>query len=55
MATVPTAGVAGKAAGALATAVGFVVGFVPWIAYWILIGNVPFLTAVLVAGLVISA
>jgi dienelactone hydrolase len=39
----------GRPAAALATAAGFVVGFVPWIAYWILIGNVPFVTAVLVA------
>jgi hypothetical protein len=25
------------------------VGFAPWIVYWVLVGNVPFKTAVLVA------
>ena len=35
---------------ALSSAVGFVVGFVPWIVYWILVGNAPFIVAVL-AGL----
>jgi hypothetical protein len=30
------------------SALAFVVGFVPWIVYWILVGNAPFLTAVLV-------
>jgi len=29
--------------------VGILFGFAPWIVYWILVGNVPFLTAVLVA------
>jgi hypothetical protein len=29
--------------------VGILVGFAPWIVYWILVGNVPFATAVLVA------
>jgi hypothetical protein len=29
--------------------VGIVLGFAPWIVYWILVGNVPFTTAVLVA------
>ena len=43
------AGDRGEFAGALGTAAAFVVGFVPWIVYWILIGNTPFLTAVLVA------
>ena len=38
------------AAAALSSAVGFVVGFVPWIVYWILVGNAPFIVAVL-AGL----
>ncbi|MGY4651916.1 hypothetical protein [Mycobacterium sp. URHB0021] len=28
---------------------GILVGFAPWIVYWILVGNVPFATAVLVA------
>ena len=35
---------------ALLSAVAFIIGFVPWIIYWILVGNAPFLTAVL-AGL----
>jgi hypothetical protein len=40
--------------------VGILVGFAPWIVYWVLVGNVPFKTAVLVAlgvaviGLVMS-
>jgi hypothetical protein len=29
--------------------VGILFGFAPWIVYWVLVGNVPFLTAVLVA------
>jgi hypothetical protein len=29
--------------------VGIVAGFAPWIVYWVLVGNVPFATAVLVA------
>lgn len=29
--------------------VGILAGFVPWIVYWVLVGNVPFVTAVLVA------
>jgi hypothetical protein len=29
--------------------VGILFGFAPWIIYWVLVGNVPFLTAVLVA------
>jgi hypothetical protein len=29
--------------------VGILFGFVPWIVYWVLVGNVPFVTAVLVA------
>ncbi len=29
--------------------VGMLVGFAPWIVYWVLVGNVPFDTAVLVA------
>ena len=29
--------------------VGILSGFVPWIVYWVLVGNVPFVTAVLVA------
>jgi hypothetical protein len=29
--------------------VGILLGFAPWIVYWILVGNVPFTTAVLVA------
>lgn len=28
---------------------GILFGFAPWIVYWILVGNVPFVTAVLVA------
>lgn len=28
---------------------GILFGFVPWIVYWVLVGNVPFVTAVLVA------
>ncbi len=28
---------------------GIVVGFIPWIVYWILVGNVPFTTAVTIA------
>ena len=28
---------------------GIVVGFIPWIVYWILVGNVPFTTAVIMA------
>ena len=28
---------------------GIVVGFIPWIVYWILVGNIPFTTAVTVA------
>ena len=39
-----------RRAAALSSAVGFVVGFVPWIVYWILVGNAPFIVAVL-AGL----
>jgi alpha-beta hydrolase superfamily lysophospholipase len=29
--------------------VGIVIGFIPWIVYWILVGNIPFTTAVTVA------
>jgi hypothetical protein len=29
--------------------VGIVIGFAPWIVYWVLVGNVPFLAAVVVA------
>jgi hypothetical protein len=29
--------------------VGILLGFAPWIVYWVLVGNVPFHTAVLVA------
>jgi hypothetical protein len=29
--------------------VGILVGFAPWIVYWVLVGNVPFTTAVLIA------
>jgi hypothetical protein len=29
--------------------VSILVGFAPWIVYWVLVGNVPFETAVLVA------
>src|ERR1700730_18063625 len=29
--------------------VGILLGFAPWIVYWVLVGNVPFTTAVLVA------
>jgi hypothetical protein len=39
-----------RAPAALSSAVAFIVGFVPWIVYWILVGNAPFLAAVL-AGL----
>ena len=28
---------------------GILFGFAPWIVYWVLVGNVPFKTAVLVA------
>ncbi|PRC49364.1 hypothetical protein C6A85_75100, partial [Mycobacterium sp. ITM-2017-0098] len=28
---------------------GIIFGFAPWIVYWVLVGNVPFPTAVLVA------
>src|SRR4030095_16419523 len=42
-----------RAPAALSPAVAFIVGFVPWIVYWILVGNVPFLTAVL-AGLALA-
>ena len=28
---------------------GILLGFAPWIVYWVLVGNVPFTTAVLVA------
>ena len=28
---------------------GILSGFAPWIVYWVLVGNVPFTTAVLVA------
>src|SRR6476620_5316731 len=28
---------------------GIVIGFVPWIVYWILVGNIPFTTAVTIA------
>ena len=28
---------------------GMLFGFAPWIVYWVLVGNVPFITAVLVA------
>jgi hypothetical protein len=42
-----------RAPAALSSAVAFVVGFVPWIVYWILVGNVPFLAAV-VAGLALA-
>ena len=37
-----------RAPAALSSAIAFVVGFVPWIVYWILVGNAPFLAAVLV-------
>ena len=39
-----------RAPAAPSSAVAFIVGFVPWIVYWILVGNAPFLAAVL-AGL----
>jgi hypothetical protein len=39
-----------RAPAALSSAVAFIVGFVPWIVYWILVGNAPFLAAV-IAGL----
>src|SRR4029453_10661447 len=42
-----------RAPAALSSAVAFVIGFVPWIVYWILVGNAPFLTAVL-AGLALA-
>jgi hypothetical protein len=38
---------------AQSSAIAFVVGFVPWIVYWILVGNAPFLAAVL-AGLALA-
>ena len=28
---------------------GIVIGFIPWIVYWILVGNIPFTTAVTIA------
>src|SRR6476659_2004606 len=28
---------------------GIVIGFIPWVVYWILVGNVPFTTAVTIA------
>ena len=28
---------------------GIVIGFIPWIVYWILVGNIPFTTAVMIA------
>ena len=31
------------------TSVGVLIGFAPWIVYWVLVGNVPFETAVVVA------
>lgn len=34
---------------------GIVIGFAPWIVYWILVGNVPFLTAVVAALLIAAA
>jgi hypothetical protein len=48
-----TASVKQRAPAALSSAIAFVVGFVPWIVYWILVGNVPFLAAVL-AGLALA-
>jgi VIT1/CCC1 family predicted Fe2+/Mn2+ transporter len=42
-----------RAPAALSSAVAFIGGFVPWIVYWILVGNAPFLTAVL-AGLALA-
>jgi len=42
-----------RAPAALSSAIAFVVGFVPWIVYWILVGNAPFLAAVL-AGLALT-
>ncbi len=48
------AGRGGRAA-AIGSAVAFVVGFAPWIVYWVLVGNAPFLTAVLVGlGLAVA-
>jgi hypothetical protein len=45
----------GRASAALTSAVAFVVGFAPWIVYWILVGNAPFLVAVLVGlGLAVA-
>ena len=45
----------GGAAAAIGSVVAFVVGFVPWIVYWVLVGNAPFLTAVLVGlGLAVA-
>ena len=38
----------GSAAAAIQSVAAFVVGFAPWIVYWVLVGNTPFLTAVLV-------
>ena len=38
----------GGAAAAIQSVAAFVVGFAPWIVYWVLVGNTPFLTAVLV-------
>lgn len=38
-----------KAAAKSAHSTGFMSGFAPWIVYWILSGNVPFATAILVA------
>jgi len=35
--------------------VGVLIGFAPWIVYWVLVGNVPFETAVLVALAVAAA
>jgi hypothetical protein len=44
-----------QASAALSSAVAFVVGFLPWIVYWILVGNAPFLVAVLVGlGLAVA-
>jgi hypothetical protein len=44
----PTTSGSGARQGALA-ALGFIIGFAPWIVYWILVGNMDFLVAVLVA------
>ena len=50
MDAIGTQGQTHRVAAALWSAAAFVVGFAPWIVYWVLVGNAPFLTAVL-AGL----